>query len=295
MFKGFKLKKIIVNNIKINFRLGGNGPPILLLHGYPQTHVMWRKIAVGLAEKFTVVCSDLRGYGDSDKPFSNLKKHSNYSKKNMASDQHKVMQKLGFKKYFLVGHDRGARVAHRMSINYYKSIIKVIFLDIVPTNSVFELANEDLARKYYHWFFLIQRYPLPEKLIGSNPVFYLKEKLKMWGRTSKFIEPAAMKEYIRCFSKKTIHASCEDYRAAATIDITDHNKDRKEKIKIPVLVLWGKYGVIESLYNPINIWKKWAKNVKGFSLECGHFLPEEKPKETLEAIKSFFVSKYDNE
>ena len=197
------------------------------------------------------------------------------------------MKKLGFNKYYLIGHDRGARVAHRMSLNY-SNIMKVVFLDIIPTNNVFELANQELARKYYHWFFLIQNYPLPEKLIEANPKFYLKSKLKMWGNTNNFIETKAMKEYLRCFSKKaTIHATCEDYRAAATIDILHHNKDRNRKINCPVLVLWGKRGTLDKLYNPIKIWKKWAKNVKGYSLNCGHFLPEERPVETLNAILNF--------
>ena len=286
MFKNFKQKKIIVNGIKINYRIGGIGPALLLLHGYPQTHIMWRKIADQLSKKFTVICSDLRGYGDSDKPSSDSK-HLTYSKTTMASDQHRLMLKLGFKKYFLAGHDRGGRVAHRMSLNY-KQIIKVIFLDIIPTNTVFELANQELARKYYHWFFLIQNYPLPEKLIGSNPEFYLKSKLKMWGTTNNFIDSKAMKEYLRCFSKKTtIHASCEDYRAASSIDIKHHDNDKDKKINCPVLVLWGKYGTLEKLYNPIKVWKKWAKNVTGHSLKCGHFLPEEKPFDTSQAIVNF--------
>ncbi len=287
MFKNFRLTKLKINGIKINYRIGGKGPGLLLLHGYPQTHIMWRKIADILTKNFTVVCSDLRGYGDSDKPISD-KKHLTYSKVKMASDQHKLMLKLGFKKYFLVGHDRGGRVAHRMSLNY-SNIIKVIFLDIIPTNTVFELANQELARRYYHWFFLIQKNPLPEKLIEANPEFYLKSKLKMWGKTNSFIEPDAMKEYIRCFCKKaTINASCEDYRAAASIDIEHHNKDRYKKISCPVLVLWGKKATIGKLYDPIKVWKRWAKTVKGYSINCGHFLAEEKPKETLNAIMNFF-------
>ena len=288
MFENFKSSRKNINNIKINYRIGGNGPPILLLHGYPQTHIMWRKVANKLSKFFTVVCSDLRGYGDSGKPESDLN-HSNYSKVAMASDQHKLMLSLGFKKYFLVGHDRGARVAHRMSLNY-KNIIKVIFLDIIPTNSVFELANHELARKYYHWFFLIQKFPLPEKLIGSNPEYYLKTKLRMWGTTKKFIEAAAMKEYLRCFTKKTIHASCEDYRAASTIDLIDHNKDKEKKISCPALILWGRQGTIEELYNPIKIWKKWASDVRGYSLDCGHFLPEEKPEDVIKAIQNFCIN-----
>ena len=286
MFENFKLQKSIINGIKINYRVGGQGPALLLLHGYPQTHIMWRKIADKLSKYYTVVCSDLRGYGDSDKPASN-KNHLPYSKVKMGSDQHKLMQKLGFKKYFLVGHDRGGRVAHRMAIDY-NSVIKVIFLDIIPTNSVFELTTQELARKYYHWFFLIQKHPLPETLIEAKSEFYLKTKLQMWGNTASFIEPKAMKDYLRCFKKKaTIHASCEDYRAAASIDIIHHNRDKNKKIKCPVLVLWGKKGTLEKLYEPVKVWKKWATEVTGYSLKCGHFLPEEKPKETFNAILNF--------
>ena len=285
MFKNFRVLKKKINGININYRIGGNGPPILLLHGYPQTHIIWRKLSYQLSQNYTVICSDLRGYGDSDKPISDHS-HRTYSKVIMAKDQHELMIYLGFNNYYLVGHDRGARVAHRMCLAYNKNIIKAIFLDIIPTNSVFELTNQALARKYYHWFFLIQKFPLPEKLIEANAEFYLKTKLGMWGNTKKFIEPIAIKEYLRCFSKKTIHASCEDYRAAASIDLIDHNND-KDLISCPILVLWGKFGTIDKLYKPISIWKKWASNVKGYSLECGHFLPEEKPEEVLKAIQIF--------
>ena len=286
-FENFKLNKIQVNKTLINFRIGGEGKPLLLLHGYPQTHLMWRKIAPTLSNKYTVVCSDLRGYGDSGKPKSNYN-HRPYSKKIMASDQIKLMSKLGFKQFYLIGHDRGARVAHRMAINN-KNILKCILLDIVPTNTVYKKTNEELARKYYHWFFLIQKSPLPEKLIGSNPDFYLRKKMEMWGVTKNFIDNKTMKEYVRCFSnKKSIFASCEDYRAAASIDITDHNKDKNLKILCPLLVIWGKKGTVEKLYNPVQEWSEWANNVKGHSIDSGHFIAEEKPKELLKSITNFF-------
>ena len=284
-FEDFKLNKLKVNKISINYRICGTGKPILLLHGYPQTHIMWRKIAPILSKGFTVVCSDLRGYGDSSKPKS-YKSHTTYSKKSMASDQIKLMKKLGFKEYYLIGHDRGGRVAHRMAMNN-KNILKCILLDIVPTNTVFEKANTELAMSYYHWFFLAQKAPLPEKLIESNPEFYLKSKLKMWGKTNKFIDKKTMKEYIRCFSSKTIHASCEDYRAASTIDIKDHSKDKLKKILCPLLVLWGKKGTVNKLYDPVKEWKKYANNVKGYSINCGHFIAEEKPKELVKSIIAF--------
>ncbi len=289
MFRNFILKKTKVNGININFRIGGKGLPLLLLHGYPQTHIMWRKIADNLSKKYTVICSDLRGYGDSEKPKSD-RRHLVYSKKRMAADQIALMNSLGFKKYYIIGHDRGGRVAHRIAVNNNK-IIKLILLDIIPTNEVFQKADHKLAMAYYHWFFLAQDYPIPEKLIGNDPDFFLRTKLKMWGNTKHFIDENIIKEYIRCFSNKnTIHASCEDYRAAASIDLTDHKNDnaKNKKILAPLLILWGKKGTLEKLYQPIKEWNKWAKTVEGYSINCGHFIAEEKPKELIKAIDKFF-------
>ena len=287
MFEGFKSKRISVNGISINYKIGGSGLPLLMLHGYPQTHIMWRKVAPLLAKDFTVICSDLRGYGDSDKPSSDPE-HYNYSKKVMAKDQAGLMEQLGFDKYFLVGHDRGARVAHRMAIDYQDNIYKVVLIDIVPTNHVYDTANMKLAQRYYHWFFLIQKSPFPETLIGKDPEYYLRSKLSMWGLNKKHMSENVISEYVRCFSQSdAIHASCEDYRAGASIDMDDHNKDRKKKIVCPLLILWGKKGTVEELYDPIKVWKKWAINVQGFSLECGHFIPEEKPEETIKYLNKF--------
>ena len=288
MFNNFKKAIAKVNGIKINYRIAGNGPPVLLLHGYPQTHIMWREVAPLLAKNYTVVCSDLRGYGDSEKPISD-DEHKTYSKSVMGKDQHELMNYLEFDKYYLVGHDRGARVAHRMAIDYQEAIQKLIVLDIVPTLHVFENTEQTLARRYYHWFFLIQPYPHPETLINNSVEFYLKSKLAMWGSREGFISEEALSEYLRCFSNKdTIHASCEDYRAGASIDLVEHKRDYEKKIKCPLLVLWGKKGTVEELYNPIEVWKNWANNVSGEALECGHFLPEEKPKETYQYIIDFF-------
>ena len=287
MFKNFEISNRKVNGVKINFRIGGKGKPLLLLHGYPQTHIMWREVAPLLAKRFTVICSDLRGYGDSDKPKSD-KEHKTYSKTVMAKDQHELMKSLGYSEYFVVGHDRGARVAHRMAIDYKKSILKLAVLDIVPTLHVFENTEQILARRYYHWFFLIQPFPHPETLIGNSVKFYLKSKLSMWGGREKFIKNEILNEYLRCFANKdTIHATCEDYRAGASIDLIEHKKDFNKKIICPLLVLWGKKGTVEELYNPINVWKDWALDVKGESINCGHFLPEEKPEDTYNAIINF--------
>ena len=205
----------------------------MLLHGYPQTHVMWRKIGPDLSKNYTVVCPDLRGYGDSDKPPSDSE-HYNYSKKIMSQDQAELMKSLGFDKYIVIGHDRGARVAHRMGIDFSENIKKIILMDIVPTNHVFENTEQILATKYYHWFFLIQKHPFPEKMIGKDPEFYLRSKLTMWGINSDYMSEKIIKEYLRCFkNSETIRASCEDYRAGATIDIKHHNIDRQKKISCP--------------------------------------------------------------
>ena len=290
MFEHFKDKNSNVNGINIHYKIGGQGYPLLLLHGYPQTHVMWRKIVPDLSKKYTVVCPDLRGYGDSAKPPSDSK-HYNYSKKVMSQDQSELMKSLGFDKYIVIGHDRGARVAHRMGIDFSENIEKIILMDIVPTNHVFENTEQILATKYYHWFFLIQKHPFPEKMIGNDPEFYLRSKLTMWGINKDYMSEEIIKEYLRCFkSSETIRASCEDYRAGATIDIKHHNIDRHKKINCPLLILWGKQGTVEELYDPIEVWKRWASNVEGESIDCGHFLPEEKPRETYSKIIEFIES-----
>ena len=287
MFKNFKQDIIEVNGVNINYKIGGKGEPLLLLHGYPQSHVLWRKIAPLFAENYTVICSDLRGYGDSDKPQSD-KKHLTYSKKTMGLDQNELMKKLGFKEYFLVGHDRGGRVAHRMAIDFKENIKKISVLDIVPTSHVFKNTNAILAKRYYHWFFLIQSYPLPETMIGNDPEYFIRSKLQMWGANNEYLTEEIIQEYLRCFTTETIQASCEDYRAGASIDLVHHEEDFDKKISCPLQVLWGSKATIEELYDPIKVWKEWALNVEGQSIDCGHFLPEESPVETYNAIINFF-------
>ena len=286
MFKNFKQDIIEVNGVNINYKIGGKGEPLLLLHGYPQSHVLWRKIAPLFAENYTVICSDLRGYGDSDKPQSD-KKHLTYSKKTMGLDQNELMKKLGFNEYFLVGHDRGGRVAHRMAIDFKENIKKISVLDIVPTSHVFKNTNAILAKRYYHWFFLIQSYPLPETMIGNDPEYYIRSKLQMWGANNEYLTEEIIQEYLRCFTTETIQASCEDYRAGASIDLVHHEEDFDKKISCPLQVLWGSKATIEELYDPIKVWKEWALNVEGQSIDCGHFLPEESPVETYNAIINF--------
>jgi len=287
MFKNFKQDIIEVNGVNINYKIGGKGEPLLLLHGYPQSHVLWRKIAPLFAENYTVICSDLRGYGDSDKPQSD-KTHLAYSKKTMGLDQNELMKKLGFNEYFLVGHDRGGRVAHRMAIDFKENIKKVSVLDIVPTSHVFKNTNAILAKRYYHWFFLIQSYPLPETMIGNDPEYYMRSKLQMWGANNEYLTEEIIQEYLRCFTVDTIHASCEDYRAGASIDLVHHEEDFDKKISCPLQVLWGSKAFVEELYDPIKVWEEWALNVEGQSIDCGHFLPEESPIETYNAIINFF-------
>jgi haloacetate dehalogenase len=286
MFEQFKQDKINVNGININYKIGGKGEPLLLLHGYPQSHILWRKIAPLFAENYTVICSDLRGYGDSDKPESD-KSHLPYSKKYMGLDQNELMKKLGFNEYFLVGHDRGGRVAHRMAIDYKENIKKISVLDIVPTSHVFNNTNALLARRYYHWFFLIQSFPHPETMIGNDPEYYIRSKLKMWGANDEYLTEDVLQEYLRCFTPETIHASCEDYRAGASIDLKHHEEDLHKKISCPLQVLWGAKATVEELYDPVKVWKEWAINVEGKSIDCGHFLPEESPIETYDAIIKF--------
>ena len=287
MFKNFKQDIIEVNGVNINYKIGGKGEPLLLLHGYPQSHVLWRKIAPLFAENYTVICSDLRGYGDSDKPQSD-KKHLTYSKKTMGLDQNELMKKLGFNEYFLVGHDRGGRVAHRMAIDFKENIKKISVLDIVPTSHVFKNTNAILAKRYYHWFFLIQSYPHPETMIGNDPEYFIRSKLQMWGANNEYLTEEIIQEYLRCFTTETIQASCEDYRAGASIDLVHHEEDFDKKISCPLQVLWGSKATIEELYDPIKVWKEWALNVEGQSIDCGHFLPEESPVETYNAIINFF-------
>lgn len=265
----------------------GKGFPVLLLHGYPQTHLMWHKIAPRLAEDFTVILTDLRGYGDSDKPQGNPE-HGNYSKRVMAQDQVGVMSELGYEEFYLVGHDRGARVAHRLTLDYPEKVKKLVLLDIIPTYEMYRTIDRELATAYYHWFFLIQSYPLPETLIGSNPEYFLQTCLQSWGKDFSAFTPEALAEYIRCFTNpETIHSTCEDYRAAATVDREHDQLDIHKKISCPLLTLWGKKGIIGRKYNVLETWYNRAINVSGQAINCGHFLPEEAPEETYQAIDKF--------
>lgn len=286
--KNFKKDRFITSdNIQINYVSGGRGEPLLLLHGYPQTHVMWASVANELSNDYFVICPDLRGYGDSSKP-KGLENHENYSKKVMANDMIELMEELGYEEFYLAGHDRGARVTHRICLDSPHMIKKVSVLDIAPTFHMFLNSDMNFSTGYYHWFFLIQEYPLPETLIGNNAEYYLKEKLKRWSAPGATFNEDAVKQYVRCFDKDMIHSTCEDYRASATVDMNDDAFSRDKKISMPLLVLWGEKGFINKNYNVIDVWKDYAKDVSGKALECGHFLAEEAPFDVIDEFRKFF-------
>ncbi len=290
MFEGFEQRRIDAGEVAINAVVGGGGPPLLLLHGYPQTHVMWRKLAPALASRFTVVATDLRGYGDSDKPVGDSR-HETYSKRRMAEDQIAVMAALGYDRFRVAGHDRGGRVTHRMCLDHPDRVQRAAVLDIVPTHTIFANLNMEVAYGYYHWLFLSQPFDLPERLIGAEPDYYLERKLGQWSAGMEGFEAAALAEYRRCFrDPATIHASCEDYRAAATIDLVHDEADFDRRITCPLFVLWGAKGLMHKCYDVLDTWHAKGTDVRGRALECGHYLPEEAPAETLAEFLDFFAA-----
>jgi haloacetate dehalogenase len=284
LFPGFSRAQLAVNGTTINTVRGGAGAPVLLLHGYPQTHAIWHRVAPLLAERFTVVCSDLRGYGDSRKPRSD-ESHEPYSKRAMARDQLELMRALGFERFAVVGHDRGARVARRLALDHPESVSRLAILDIVPTETIYGLLDQQRATTVWRYFFLVQPPDLPERLIGADPGFYLDWTLREWCGTPGALDEAAVSEYRRCFDAATVHAGCEDYRAGATIDLS-HDRAGKERIHCAVLVLWSAEG-IGSSYDVVSIWQQQADAVQGRALDCGHFLAEERPAETASELTRF--------
>jgi haloacetate dehalogenase len=289
LFPDFTAHDIDGAGARIHCVVGGSGPPLLLLHGYPQTHAMWHKVAPALARHRTVVCADLRGYGDSEKPISGPP-HDTYSKRAMAADMVAVMRTLGFTRFSLAGHDRGGRVAHRLCLDHPDAVERVAVLDISPTRIMFEGTDQAFATAYYHWFFLIQPFDLPERMIGADPAYYLAQKMKRWsaGNTS-FFDPRAWAEYERCFGDPaTIHASCEDYRAAASIDLAHDRDDAHARLKVPLLALWGAKGVVHRLFDPLRDWGSVADDVRGDALPTGHYVAEEAPEDTFRHFRSFF-------
>lgn len=288
MFDGFTVSRQPgVDGITINVRSGGEGPPLLLLHGYPQTHVIWHRVAPILAQDRSVVVADLRGYGDSDKP-AGAPGHEAYSKRNMAADMVEVMRSLGFNRFSVVGHDRGARVAYRMALDHEDRIETLTVLDIVPTQTLFARTDKTFALGYYHWFFLAQPAPMPERLIGADPLTFLRNKMGHWSAEGAVFDDTAMREYERCFADPaTIHGSCEDYRAAATIDLVHDEADLHRKLSCPTLALWGERGLMHKSFDVLETWRERCENVTGRTLPCGHFLPEEAADETANAISAF--------
>ena len=289
LFSGFKNRKVRTRGATINLVTAGNGPAVLLLHGYPETHAMWHRVAPHLSRDYTVVCPDLRGYGDSSKP-KGLPDHSNYSKRAMALDMVEVMQALGHRSFHLVGHDRGARVGHRLARDHGRCVRTLTVLDISPTLKMYQSTDMQFARAYYHWFFLIQKAPLPEKMIASMGIRYILGRIGRGKSGLMHFSRAAVAEYVRAFKNpRTIHATCEDYRAAATIDLLHDKQDLRRKLKMPVLALWGKQGVVEALFDCLKDWREVALDVRGRALNCGHFIPEEKPRELLAELRRFFA------
>jgi haloacetate dehalogenase len=285
MFDGFIRQQIKTQETTINLVRGGSGYPILLLHGYPQTHACWHLIAPALAERFTVVCPDLRGFGDSAKPPSDPE-HLAYSKRVMAQDQVEVMQSLGFSEFAVVGHDRGARVAHRMALDHSEKVTKLALLDIIPTSTAFANVNKEIATAAFNWFFSIQPDGLPERLIGAEPAFYLRWLLDHWSGAKGALAAEAVAEYRRCFDAAAIRATNEEFRAAATIDLVHDEADKARKISCPTLLLWSATGMWAS-YDILEVWRSRAEDVRGAALDCGHFLPEEDPERTAAELISF--------
>jgi haloacetate dehalogenase len=286
MFDQFIRHQIKVQGTTISLVRGGSGFPILLLHGYPQTHVSWHRVAPILAERFMVICADLRGFGDSGKPASDSE-HVAYSKRVMAQDQVEVMQNLGFNEFAVVGHDRGARVAHRMALDHAERITKLALLDIIPTNTAFANVDQEMATTAFNWFFSIQPDELPERLISAERIFYLHWILDHWSGTKGTLAGEAVAEYERCFDAEAIRATNEEFRAAATIDLIHDEADRERKISCPTLLLWSaeswkKFDILE-------VWKTRAENVQGTAFDCGHFLPEEDPERTAAELIRFLT------
>jgi haloacetate dehalogenase len=283
LFAGFTLRDVGARGARIRARVGGDGPPLLLLHGYPQTHAIWHRVAPRLAERFTVVATDLRGYGDSEAPPS-APDHAPYSKRAMAQDQVEVMEALGFGAFHVVGHDRGGRVGHRMALDHPGRVRTLTVLDIAPTRHMYEGTSFEFARTYFHWFFLIQPPPLPERLIGSDPEFYLRSVMRRGPAGLSPFDPAVFAEYVRCFDAGTIAASCEDYRAAATLDLEHDRADEERRVTAPLLVLWGRHGVVQRCFDALAAWRERAVDVRGAALECGHYIPEQAPDALLEHL-----------
>ena len=289
-FSDFELSSINTKRGVIRYRKAGQGPVLLMLHGNPQTHAMWHKVAPELVNQYTVICPDIPGYGKSFKPIIS-NNHSTYSKINMALDIINFMELLGFDKFQIVAHDRGARIAHRIALDFPEKVIKMILLDIIPTIEHFERTNMEFAMGYYHWFWLAQRSPIPESVINKAPEEWFFAHTSREEKDKNFFDPIALNDYLDCVKNpETIKAICEDYRAAATIDLIDDKKSRDNNIKIkaPTLVLWGNKGKLEQWYEPLSIWQNYcSSDLRGNAINSGHYLAEENSDEIIKNIKLF--------
>ncbi|MBK5074131.1 alpha/beta hydrolase [Budviciaceae bacterium CWB-B4] len=292
MLAGLEQKKCKVNHIDISYRTTGQGPALLMLHGHPQTHMMWHKVAPALAQHFTIVTADLRGYGDSDKPVS-PPDQSLYSKRLMAQDMYELMNKLGFSQFYVLAHDRGARVAHRLALDHPDAVSGMVLLDIAPTLAMYRQTDEKFARAYWHWFTLIRPTPFPEKLIESDPLLYLHSVMGVRSAGMAPFTPHALAEYQRCLSLPgSAYGVCEDYRASAGIDLEhdQHDLDRGHQVTSPMLALWGQHGAIEQCFDALAEWKKVATNVRGKAMPSGHYIAEEVPEQLTREVLDFFAS-----
>jgi haloacetate dehalogenase len=293
MFEGFQTATIDVGATTIGARWGGTGAPVLLLHGFPETHVMWRSVASELAADFTVVCADLRGYGASGAPPSSPD-HAPYAKRAMAGDMVGLMQRLGFERFSVVGHDRGGRVAYRLALDHAERVDRLAVLDIVPTGDALDRADARLALGYWPWSLLAQAEPLPESLIAAAPDAFVDAAIGEWGSSRESFPDAVRSLYIEALRDPAhAHAICEEYRAAVTVDYELDQRDRatRRTINAPTLVLWAAGGPLDAWYvdagGPLGIWRAWAPDVRGEPLAGGHFFPEENPDATLRALHAF--------
>ena len=292
-FDGFEAGTYDVGGAHLSARVGGrpDGPPLVLLHGFPQTGALWNRVAQRLADRFLLVVPDLRGYGGSSAPDGGPD-HAGYSKRAMALDVVRLMESLGHAEFALAGHDRGGRVGHRLALDHPGVLTRLAVLDIAPTLDMYAATDQAFATAYYHWFHLVQPAPLPERMIGGDPVAYLHATLGGWGSGGlAHVEPAALAEYERRFTPSAVHAMCEDYRAAASVDLEHDRASRAagEQVRCDLLVLWGAHGVVERFFDPVALWRaQCAGRVVATSLPCGHFLPEERPEETADALGEFF-------
>jgi haloacetate dehalogenase len=286
VFEGFDVRREQVGGVALNCVIGGHGAPVLLLHGYPQTHICWHRVAPLLSKNFTVVCPGLKGYGGSDKPFGDAG-HRAYSKRTLAQEQFELMQRLGFKRFAVVGHDRGGRVARRLALDHREAVSHLAVLDIVPTAHIYATLSQERALSVWRYFFLPQPFPLPEKIISAARETYLRSTLEEWSGTPGVITEAALSEYIRCFDNETIHATCEDYRAGASIDLEDDGSDENAKVTCPLLALWSKDG-IGADYDVAEVWRKFTTSrFRGVPIDSGHFLAEEKPECVVAQLEAF--------